>query len=155
MRANDSAMSPPVLISFSRRSSLRRRGLSAMNSATATAPGRGTAGAGHGPTPSWPPTNPACLAPAPRPCAHPTLARELGRGQAKAQHAAVANEAIFEVADALIPNGVVAQVQRLQALCVRLQEVACDSEEKPRKTIRKEANLRATFLLKAKPLMFL
>uniref|UniRef100_A0A480IWY7 Protein phosphatase 1 regulatory subunit 37 n=1 Tax=Sus scrofa TaxID=9823 RepID=A0A480IWY7_PIG len=38
LRANDSAMSPPVLISFSRRSSLRRRGLSAMNSATATAP---------------------------------------------------------------------------------------------------------------------
>lgn len=30
-----------------------------------------------------------------------------------------------------------------------------DSEEKPRKTIRKEADPCATFLLKAKPLMFL
>lgn len=38
LRARDRAMSPPVLISFSRRSSRSSRGLSAMNSATATAP---------------------------------------------------------------------------------------------------------------------
>lgn len=37
-RASDRAISPPVLISFSRRSRRRSRGLSAMNSATATAP---------------------------------------------------------------------------------------------------------------------
>lgn len=37
--AKDRAISPPVLISFSRRSRRSRRGLSAMNSATATAPG--------------------------------------------------------------------------------------------------------------------
>lgn len=37
-RASDSAISPPVLISFSRRSRRSSLGLSAMNSATATAP---------------------------------------------------------------------------------------------------------------------
>lgn len=37
-RASDKAISPPVLISFSRRSRRSSRGLSAINSATATAP---------------------------------------------------------------------------------------------------------------------
>jgi len=47
-RASDKAIRPPVLISFSRRSRRSSRGLSAMNSATATAPARDGRAAGDG-----------------------------------------------------------------------------------------------------------
>lgn len=103
LEANDSAMSPPVLISFSK-VSLRRRGLSAMNSATLPPRLGGTAGAGHGPRSAGRPHRPGPTIPAP-PFLRPTLARELGGGQAEAQHAAVANEAVLKVPNALIPDG--------------------------------------------------
>lgn len=108
-----------------------------MNSATAPAWEEGDpAGGWPRATLGWPP-RPGPTIPCPTiPCA-PTLRRELVvEAQTKAQHAAVANEAVLKVPNALIPMGLWPRFS-VSRLCVR-GELA-QSQERPRKPVRKEA----------------
>lgn len=121
-RARDRAMRPPVLISFSRRSRRSSLGLSAMNSATATAPRAHNnrrpvknAKIQHTRTHtrknySWG-TN----------TSFPTFTGQLGGSKAQPEHRAVGDQPVFQLVDSFVTHRIMAEVQSLQTLCAWLR----------------------------------
>ena len=116
LRASDSAINPPVLISFSLRSRRSSLGLSAMNSATATAPVEKIREKKmlieildfH-----WSRCTQARV---------PTFAGQFGGSKAQSQHRAVGNQSVFQLVDPFVTHWVMAEVQSLQTLGAWLKQ---------------------------------